>query len=337
MPSPHKGEKRKDFIDRCMGDGEANDTFPDESQRLGFCYSQWHEHHNCLHTHARRIRFDPTRTLTLRARYERDMVRRFKKLKRAIREVFDEDGLGLKTNAPRFDFTRSGDKVDAFMQWLQQQERQGVLEVMRGTPLLSSGSRSWQDVYIASAYQKGLAQAANNMKGQGVDVQDSYIDSAFFRPMHADRAGLIFTRSFSDLRGITNAMDTRISRTLSQGIIDGLGVQEIARNILDDVDSVGIVRARMLARTEVINAHAEASLNTYTEAGLEGVKVQAEFTTAGDNAVCPQCAELENADKFGLGAGVYPIEASHGIIPVHPNCRCAWLPVVDNPQGLSLK
>jgi signal peptide peptidase SppA len=41
MPSPHKGEKEKEFISRCMGDSEANKTFPDQAQRAAFCYSQW--------------------------------------------------------------------------------------------------------------------------------------------------------------------------------------------------------------------------------------------------------------------------------------------------------
>jgi hypothetical protein len=41
MPSPRKGEKQKDFITRCMGDAEANSSFPDSNQRAAFCYSQY--------------------------------------------------------------------------------------------------------------------------------------------------------------------------------------------------------------------------------------------------------------------------------------------------------
>ena len=41
MPSPHKNEQEKEFISRCMGDSEANKTFPDQKQRAAFCYSQW--------------------------------------------------------------------------------------------------------------------------------------------------------------------------------------------------------------------------------------------------------------------------------------------------------
>jgi hypothetical protein len=41
MPSPKDGEKRKDFIYRCMSSQESINTFPDSRQRAAFCYSQW--------------------------------------------------------------------------------------------------------------------------------------------------------------------------------------------------------------------------------------------------------------------------------------------------------
>lgn len=41
MPKPRKGEKKQDFISRCMGDDESKKTFPNQKQRAAFCYSQW--------------------------------------------------------------------------------------------------------------------------------------------------------------------------------------------------------------------------------------------------------------------------------------------------------
>jgi len=48
MPSPAKGESQEDFIERCMGDEEANKTFPDNKQRLAFCHSQWSKERNMI-------------------------------------------------------------------------------------------------------------------------------------------------------------------------------------------------------------------------------------------------------------------------------------------------
>lgn len=41
LPTPRKGEKKDEFVSRCMGDEEARRTFPDQQQRAGVCYSQW--------------------------------------------------------------------------------------------------------------------------------------------------------------------------------------------------------------------------------------------------------------------------------------------------------
>lgn len=283
------------------------------------------------------MRRDPTRTLTIRAKYEADLVRRFRKLKALVREaVGKQDALALRTfqkvpgDFPRFDFGTSSDKVDGFMKWLEDQEYAGILEVSRGVPLKNAASASWQNVYLRSAYQKGLAQAAGMMRADGVEVSDRWVDAGFYRPIHADAVGLIYTRAYTDLEGITDAMDQQISRVLAKGLAEGAGPMELADDLADRVEAVGVSRARVLARTETIAAHAEATLNTYDEAGLEGVQVMAEFATADDDQVCPECQALEKL-------GAVPIDEARGVIPVHPNCRCAWLPIVPDAKGMSLQ
>lgn len=44
IPMPDKGEKKDDFVSRCMGDNIMNKDYPDQKQRSGICYSQWNEH-----------------------------------------------------------------------------------------------------------------------------------------------------------------------------------------------------------------------------------------------------------------------------------------------------
>lgn len=41
MPEPKPNESKEDFIERCMGDEEAKEDFPNIEQRLAFCESQW--------------------------------------------------------------------------------------------------------------------------------------------------------------------------------------------------------------------------------------------------------------------------------------------------------
>ncbi len=121
---------------------------------------------------------------------------------------------------------------------------------------------------------------------------------------------------------------------LAQGMADGLGPRQLARNltrtISGPVGDLGITdtlgrfipaerRAVILARSEIIRAHAQAQLQEFENWGVAGVTAAAEFRTAGDTRVCPLCAPIDGR--------VYTIEQARNIIPVHPQCRCAWLPV----------
>lgn len=290
---------------------------------------------------------DPTGTLTLRGKFEQKLTGKFNRLKGLINQsILQNDVFGLKSQrvgdsaklaivmdaealgVRAFSFDRPADKVDRFMAWLNQAQNDGILEVQPGATLASASRASWMNTYIDTAYAKGVRDAASKMRKGGASIAESWVEQSFFRPVHADRLGLIYTRAYSDLEGITKAMDQQISRILAQGIGEGRGPLEIARAINDRVDKIGITRARMLARTEIVSAHAEATLNSYEEAGLEGVEVEAEFTTAGDGAVCAECEALSGK--------IFTIAESRGMIPIHVSCRCAWNPIVVGGTGIEL-
>jgi SPP1 gp7 family putative phage head morphogenesis protein len=285
---------------------------------------------HCVVTHAQATRYDQTQTTRLRQTFEGDIAKRFRKLKGAVnRLLLEDDAFGLKTNLRQFNFPRSDDKVSAFMGWLREQQRANGLEIVVGQAT-HAGNAAWANLYIRTAYRRGLATAATNLRGQGVEVAPEWVTDAFTRPFHADRAGLAFTRTFNELQGITSEMDRQISRIVAEGLASGTGPQQLARQINGRVDAIGITRARMLARTETIRAHAEASLNAYAEAGVLGVGVQAEWRTAQDASVCEEC-------DAAAQAGPYTIEEARTMIPLHPNCRCAWTPVVENPREVALR
>lgn len=279
-------------------------------------------------------RYDPTKTTTIRKQWEADFKRRYKGLMKDIQKtIVDNNVFSLKKNEPipsdRFQFIREPEKVALFMEWLEQEQKKQILGVQRGTTVASSANAAWQNTYIDSSYKKALRTSATRMRRQGARISDRFVETAFNRPVHADTAGIIYTRAFRNLEGITTTMDQQISSILARGVIDGIGARVLSKQINDRVDKIGLTRSRMLARTEIIAAHAEATLNMYEEAGASGVTVQAEFATAGDDDVCPECEALEGK--------VYTIEESRGVIPVHPNCRCTFLPVLDNPRSVNIE
>ncbi len=302
-------------------------------------------------------RVDPTQTGAIRARFVADMRKRFRAIKDVIWEaIVEQDVLGagiapsgkqkltalefLKTwgrnvigdQAPgpnAFAFSRSADRIAAFMEWLRMENAMNILQVSVGTPVRNAAAASWMNVYIDTAYRKGVRDAGAKMKVGGARISSGWVGNALNRPIHADRVGLIYTRVFSELKGITEAMEQKISRVLAQGMAEGMNPRLIANNLVSEVDKITNTRAEVLARTEVISAHAEASLNAYEEAGIEGVEVEAEWSTAGDDRVCPECEDYEGK--------TFAMNEARNLIPLHPNCRCAWIPLVVNGTGITLE
>jgi SPP1 gp7 family putative phage head morphogenesis protein len=70
----------------------------------------------------------------------------------------------------------------------------------------------------------------------------------------------------------------------------------------------------MIARTEVIGANNEGALHRYELSQID----TAEFMAAPD--ACEECIPLDGQE--------YKVVDAHGVIPVHPNCRCTWLAVL---------
>jgi len=299
----------------------------------------------CAHNHLlvnRVFQFDPTRTLTIRKKFVAEMNKRFRALKGLIRRsIVDNDCFGLRPQTiplaearpGQFKFERSADKVEAFMDWLKEQEEAGILEIIERERLGGAVEEPWTNIYIDSAYQAGIRRARSELRAQGVDIPEfgpvgDPITAAFNQPIHADRVGLIYTRVYSELKGISAAMDQQISRVLAQGLAEGRNPLVIAQMINDRVDKIGLTRAKTLARTEVIRAHHIANITEYRNAGIEKVRVRAEWLTAGDGRVCEVCADYERRTR----RNPMTLDEVEGLIPAHPNCRCVAIPVVGDAE-----
>lgn len=289
-----------------------------------------------LTTNARRT--DPTKTTLLRAKYAAACLRRLKKLARDLTiSIVDRDCFGLtspsflaindQTGFHQFAFTSDARKHDEFMEWLRKQIELEVLESIdrNGNPV----DPTWQDVYVRAVYERGVTQAvaAVGVAVPGAAPLIPVASSFFFQPVHLPSLELLFTRNYEALKDITDTMASRISRELTLGFAQGLSPLQIAKNLRDQVNGVGLVRARTMARTEIIHAHAQATLNVYEQMGIEqvGVEPEVDWTTAGDAIVCPRCVA-------GAKAGPYTIKKARGLLPQHPNCRCSFVAHVTKEQ-----
>jgi SPP1 gp7 family putative phage head morphogenesis protein len=302
-------------------------------------------------------RYDPTHTTALRNAFAKNMKRRFGELSLVVATaIVKQDCFGLTNSTmalhqmtpphwQAFNFARNTDKLDAFMKWLEDQVNKGILDVRVLQQVGSSVEANWMNIYLFDSYKRGLARARYEMQKLGLNVpnieESGGWNFVMGLPMHIDRLGLIYTRMFTDLKGITTQMDTIISRILAQGLADGDSMRLIANKILFAIngsgkgdlalkDSIGRnitaeQRALDLARTEIIRAHHLATIQEYRNWGLFNIKVKAEWKTAGDDRVCPQCMELDGQ--------VFTLDQIEYMIPLHNKCRCIALPFFEETNN----
>lgn len=279
-------------------------------------------------------RQDPTRTTPLRRRLLADMSRRFDALSTAIwKLVVDEDAFGLSgnpnqgilnqaptTNATRWRFQTDAQKAAAFQQWLQDQISGGALQLTGGP-----NPQPWTSEYVTSAHKQGALRAytdvhknkLSNPAGFYQGSQEQFLRDAFDSPAAIKSLELLSTRAYEGLKGITGSMAADMARILAGGLAHGKGPREIARE-LQRATGAAKTRSLTLARTEIVHAYAEGQLDSFDKLGVDELNIMAEWSTAGDSKVCPLCQPLEGV--------IMTTKEARGLIPRHPNCRCAWIP-----------
>lgn len=278
---------------------------------------------------------DPTKTVGLRRDFEREFRRRLNKILKAItQEVVTRNGFGIRdeseliANAGRFDFPTDQAKVAAFQSWFETILNRYLFDGLLSRSFDAARERFWGNTFANIAYRRGLLSAVAQIRRAGGTVSDAYIQGAMAGGHHYDALQKMYTRAFDGLRGITAEMSRQIGAALAETLAAGKGVEAMARAIRDRVESVGRYRSFLLARTEVISAFNEAELNSYADAGLDGVTLQPELLTAGDDRVCPICEDAATRS--------YTLEEARGLLPLHPNCRCAWAPLIVDGERIRL-
>jgi SPP1 gp7 family putative phage head morphogenesis protein len=111
----------------------------------------------------------------------------------------------------------------------------------------------------------------------------------------------------------------RLIDTLNDGLINcvltGKKTSDL-KKVLQERFNVSYSRADTLVRTELAHVQTLAAQQRYKDYGIE----QMEFWADEDERRCPDCGKLHMK--------LYPTNGPMPV-PVHPNCRCCMIPVVD--------
>jgi len=237
----------------------------------------------------------------------------------------EDDALAVDEPGP-FDTTNNPTLIAQFIRWFQSQLDSEFLTVVGRT----------SNQFLRKAYAEGIRRANRELRDEDVLVQSENLDDVLSRPIHASALRRLATRTYGNLESLTQDMVPAVREQLVEGFAEGQNPRKIAREIRGRIDSIGKHRSTLIARSEIINAHSEASLNQYesvrdeedTDIGLR----HGDWQATPDNRTCPFCRRLSGATLSFEEMRNTRVEFRRQVYrlmpPSHPQGRCAVLPSI---------
>ena len=122
-------------------------------------------------------------------------------------------------------------------------------------------------------------------------------------------------------------MSKQMSYILSESVAMGRGARETAKMLAGRVDKIGITRAKLLARTEIVETHNVAAIN-------EGLVIEDQ---TGVEMMMKWTASIDGRERPSHRARNGKIYTKEEVRPLlgEPNCRCSISAVFDEDKFIS--
>ena len=150
------------------------------------------------------------------------------------------------------------DSINAFIDRLLYNE---LLESITGRK-----PQNWfYQSYLSSATQDAIRDtipssphmAEPSIVGDAIAMMIRQLDAGAFNPQQVQSLGLVYSRVFNEMKGLTDSMKVDLSETLTRGMASGLGIRQITQDVAKRV-GVGFSRAQRISRTEILGAYRTA-------------------------------------------------------------------------------
>lgn len=144
--------------------------------------------------------------------------------------------------------------------------------------------------------------------------------------------------------GIVGNSGQKVRDVILRGQEEGWSIRNMAKALTQVFSDFDKTRATMIARTETIRSNNAAALASYKQAGI----ARFQWYAAQDERVCPFCNELHvqygpGTEGQVIGQVFFEEGESMEVLeeqlvfsyepiyqpPLHPNCRCSVLPVIE--------
>jgi hypothetical protein len=295
----------------------------------------------------RRSRRDPTRSAGIRQHGRAQVNHRIFELHSNLRiNLQEQDIFGLRIK----------EQPESIFAWLESNAQklgraepmlQNMVETALATP------PDWLRETITMAVERGIAQAFKELSK--LDFEIDAVDPSETNEFHS-------TKAANEVQGISWETRRRLLRHVGKAIETRQRPTELMREIRLSLEKITRRRLILLVNTAVVGAINAGKLLTYRAHDVEMVGIEPEWLpdnrarryhpvadhyhprrvgiwrdaelvnvlTAGDDSVCEDCEDI-------AGDGPYTLDEAQGLIPAHPNCRCAFVPLGDRRYAESME
>ena len=198
-------------------------------------------------------------------------------------------------------------------------------------------AQQFQDSQAWSAYALDQATPANvsiNFIQPPLPQIKALLSTPFQGAMFSQRYGAIGDAMASDIRD-----------QLTQSMINGETMQDAAARLDDVMGEPGegfAGRTEMIARTEIMRASNLGAYDVYQNQNKDLMQDSPEWYATADDRLCPWClgrdghteAEIRKLHLRARGKSD-PFQGS-ATMPLHPHCRCRWLPRLKTWKDLGI-
>ena len=150
--------------------------------------------------------------------------------------------------------------------------------------------------------------------GESLDVTDTKLIKTIIN-------GSFSSSTFSErLWGNTQYLANSLDTLLTQSIINGRHPNDVARELRRQFD-ISQKQAERLMRTESARVHAECAVKSMEKNGVT------RYEWVSEPSSCKICGPL-NGKIFEVKGAEFG-NVNHPLFPLHPNCRCAVISVIN--------
>ncbi|EJY8341764.1 minor capsid protein [Cronobacter sakazakii] len=291
-----------------------------------------------------RNKADPTQSYRQVNRMFRDIENRYYQIKLALKQLLDAYLVGRERSGNSlygYILARDGSKPDTlyqvnagtFIYDMSPQQLSDLLvriETILDDYLLEGGSNNlWALQYVTDEYQRGTLQAFTNLSAQSaVYEQSTTLQQLLSSPAYQNQVAAAYISTYSEWRGITDAVRADLSNIVADAIGRGVNPRETASLISKRLD-VSMSRAKTIAQTEQVGAlrQAQWSEAEWSKERL-GLNTALLWISALKSTTRPW-----HAARHGKTFTTEEVEAFYAQNGNRYNCYCSQIPVLLNDDG----